>query len=302
MIFTSRTTQTHARTSDSGTLEANNGPKFVAPTLVIEPPNALFHLDLHSIWMYRELLYFLVWRDLKVRYKQTLIGIAWAVLQPLITMLIFTIIFGRFAKIPSDGLPYSVFAYCALLPWSYFATALNRCAVSVVGDSNLISKVYFPRLLLPIVGTLSGIVDFCISFFLLLGLMVWYEIRIAWWAIAVLPFFLMLALLTALAVGLWLSALNVRYRDVGFTIPFLIQIWMFASPVVYPISIIPEKYWLFYSLNPMVGVIEGFRWALLGKAGPDFGAMAVSAAVVLLVLVGGLVFFRNMERTFADVV
>jgi lipopolysaccharide transport system permease protein len=272
-----------------------------APTVVIEPRKGLFRLDLVSIWKYRELLYFLVWRDLKVRYKQTVIGIGWAVLQPLTTMVIFTVIFGHFAKIPSDGLPYPVFAYCALLPWNYFATALNRCIVSVVGDANLISKVYFPRLVLPIVGTLSGIVDFFVSSLLLLGLLAWYEIGITWWVVT-LPLFLGFALLTALAVGLWLSALNVRYRDVSYTIPFLIQIWMFASPVVYPVSMIPEKYRLLYSLNPMAGIIEGFRWALLGKASPDFGVMAVSAAVVLLVLTGGLIYFRNMERTFADVV
>src|SRR5918996_6541872 len=273
----------------------------VAPTVVIEPRKGFFRLDLMSIWKYRELLYFLVWRDLKVRYKQTIIGIGWAVLQPLTTMVIFTVIFGHFAKIPSDGFPYPVFAYCALLPWNYFSTSLNRCIVSVVGDANLISKVYFPRLVLPIVGTVSGIVDFFVSFLLLLGLLAWYEIAITWWVVT-LPLFLGFALLTALAVGLWLSALNVRYRDVSYTIPFLIQIWMFASPVVYPVSMIPEKYRLLYSLNPMAGIIEGFRWALLGQASPDFRVMAVSAAVVLLLLTGGLVYFRNMERTFADII
>jgi lipopolysaccharide transport system permease protein len=271
------------------------------PTIVIEPRKGLFHLNLKSVWEYRELLYFLVWRDLKVRYKQTAIGISWAVLQPLIMMIILTVIFGYFAKIPSDGLPYPIFAYCALLPWHYFATALNRCIMSVVGDAHLISKIYFPRLILPLAGAISGLVDFAISFLLLLGLMTWYEVGMTWWVV-ILPLFLIFALLTALAVGLWLSALNVRYRDVGYTTPFLIQIWMFMSPVVYSISMIPEKYRLLYSLNPMVGVIEGFRWALLGKASPDFGVMIVSAAVVLLVLAGGLVFFRNMERTFADVV
>jgi lipopolysaccharide transport system permease protein len=283
------------------TIQTRDSQPITEPTVVIEPRKGLFRLDLVSVWKYRELLYFLVWRDLKVRYKQTVIGVGWAVLQPLTTMVIFTVIFGHFAKIPSDGFPYPVFAYCALLPWNYFATALNRCVVSVVGDANLISKVYFPRLVLPIVGTISGIVDFSISFLLILGLMAWYEIGITWWVVT-LPLFLGFALLTALAVGLWLSALNVRYRDVSYTIPFLIQVWMFASPVVYPVNLIPEQWRFLYSLNPMAGVIEGFRWALLGKASPDFSVMAVSALVVVIILYSGLVFFRNMERTFADIV
>jgi lipopolysaccharide transport system permease protein len=272
-----------------------------APTVVIEPRKGLFYLDLSSIWEYRELLYFLVWRDLKVRYKQTVIGIGWTVLQPLITMIIFTVIFGRFAKIPSDGVPYPIFAFCGLLPWTYFATALNRCMVSVVADAQLVSKVFFPRLILPIAGTISGVIDFFISLALFLGLMVWYGFAVTWWLLA-LPLFLMLALLTALAVGLWVSALNVRYRDIGYVVPFIAQIWMFASPIIYPVSMIPDKYRSLYSLNPMVGVIEGFRWALLGKTNPDFSIMAVSAIVVVSVFVGGLVFFRRMERTFADVV
>jgi lipopolysaccharide transport system permease protein len=271
------------------------------PSVVIEPRRSVLDLGLKSIWEYHELLYFLVWRDLKVRYKQTIIGIGWAVLQPLVTMLILTVIFGHFAKIPSDGVPYPIFAFCALLPWNYFATALNRCIVSVVADSHVISKIYFPRLILPIAGTVSGLVDFSISLVLFLGFMAWYEIGITWWLLA-LPFFLMFALLTALSVGLWLSALNVRYRDVTYTIPFLIQVWMFASPVVYPVNLIPEKWRFLYSLNPMAGVIEGFRWALLGKASPDFSVMAISALVVMMLLAGGLVFFRNLERTFADVV
>jgi lipopolysaccharide transport system permease protein len=270
-------------------------------TVVIEPKKGLFQLDLKGIWQYRELLYFLVWRDLKVRYKQTVIGIGWAVLQPFVTMVIFTIIFGKLVKVPSDGIPYPIFAYSALLPWNYFASALQRCVVSVVGDAALVSKVYFPRLILPLAGTISGFADFFVSFLLLLGMMTFYHLGLSW-TVLVLPFFLLLALSTALAVGLWLSALNVRYRDVGHTIPFLMQIWMYASPIVYPASMIPEKYRFFYSLNPMVGVIEGFRWALLGKQSPDFAVMAISVAMVLLLISGGLVFFRNMEKTFADVV
>jgi lipopolysaccharide transport system permease protein len=271
------------------------------PTVVIEPRRSLFHLDLSALWQYRELLYFLVWRDLKIRYKQTVIGIGWAVIQPLVSMLIFTVIFGRFAKLPSDGLPYPLFTYTALLPWNYFASALNRTIVSVVSDAHLISKVYFPRLILPLAGTISGTVDFAISFVLLLAMMAWYDVHPTWW-ILVLPLLLAFALFTALAVGLWLSALNVRYRDVGYAIPFVVQIWMFLSPVVYPVSMIPEHYRVWYSLNPLAGVIEGFRWALLGKDSPDFFIMAISGVVVLITLASGLVFFRHMERTFADVV
>jgi len=223
------------------------------------------------------------------------------VLQPLIQMVIFTVIFGKFAGIPSDDFPYPIFAYTALLPWNYFASALQRCISSVVGDSGLISKVYFPRLILPIAGTVSGIFDFLVSFILLIGMMIWYRIPVSWLVIA-LPLFLSFAQLTALAVGLWFSALNVRYRDVGHTVPFIIQIWMFLSPVVYSVNLIPEKWRLLYGLNPMVGVIEGFRWALLGKVGPDFSMMAISALMVGAILFGGLIFFRKMEQTFADVV
>ena len=282
-------------------LHSNTETPDTKPTVIIEPRRGLLHLDLPAIWQYRVLLYFLVWRDLKVRYKQTAIGIGWAVIQPLITMLIFTVIFGYFAKLPSDGLPYPIFAYSGLLPWNYFASALNRCSVSVVADAHLITKVYFPRLILPIAGAISGLIDFAISFFLLLGMMTWFG-SVPGWSVLTIPVFLGLALVTALAVGLWLSALNVRYRDVGHTIPFLVQVWMFLSPIVYPVSIIPEKYRLLYSLNPMVGVIEGFRWALLGKAGPEFSLLVVSAFVVGVLFVTGLVFFKNMEQTFADVV
>ncbi len=270
-------------------------------TVIIEPKTRIFELDLHCLWQHRELLYFLVWRDLKVRYKQTIIGIAWAVVQPLISIVIFTVIFGKLARIPSDGLPYSIFVYSALLPWNYFASALQRCVASVVGDAPLITKVYFPRLILPIAGTLSGLADFVVSFALVLILLGFYGIGISW-SIIVLPLFLLLALATALAVGLWLSALNVRYRDVGYTIPFLVQIWMYASPILYPVSIVPQKYRFVYGLNPLAGVIEGFRWALFGKQSPDVFLMAISVFVVLLLLAGGLLFFRKMEKTFADVV
>ena len=266
----------------------------------IEPSRGWVSIELSELWTYRELLYFLIWRDVKVRYKQTVIGIGWAILQPLLTMVIFTMIFGNFAKIPSDGLPYPVFAFTALLPWNLFAGALNRCTLSLVGSANLITKVYFPRLIVPVSAIISGIIDFAIAFVFLLGLMLWFHIVPTWGAIA-LPIFLLLTLITALAVGLWLSALNVRYRDVGQAIPFLIQIWMFLSPVAYPVSLIPEKWRLLYSLNPMAAVIEGFRWGLLGKEGPDFKVIAVSTAVVVALLLSGFVYFKRMERTFADV-
>ena len=275
--------------------------EYTVPTIVLEPRKSLFHLDLKAIWEYRELLYFLVWRDLKVRYRQTLIGICWVVLQPLLTMIIFTAIFSRFAKIPSDGLPYPIFAYSGLLPWTLFASSLTRGSDSIVTNAQLISKIYFPRLLLPLSGILSPLVDFAISLVILIIMMIWYG-TLPTVGILALPIFLVLAILTALAVGLWLSALNVRYRDVAHAIPFLIQLWMFASPIAYPVSLVPETWRLLYSLNPMAGVIEGFRWALLGKESPDFGVIMISSVMVLALLLPGIVYFKYTERTFADVV
>jgi lipopolysaccharide transport system permease protein len=269
--------------------------------IIIQPGGGLFHLDLKAIWHYRELLYFLIWRDVKVRYKQTAIGVGWAIFQPLMTMIIFTVVFGNFAKIPSDGLPYPIFAFTALLPWNNFAQAISRSGVSLVGSANLISKVYFPRLIIPLSAAVAPLVDFAMAFVILLAMMAWFGIAPTWGVLA-LPLFLLLALSTALAVGLWLSALDVRYRDVGYTIPFVVQIWMYASPVAYPVSLVPERWRLLYSLNPMAGVIEGFRWALLGTGDPDFGVMTASAVVVIALLLGGIVYFRQMERTFADVV
>jgi homopolymeric O-antigen transport system permease protein len=269
--------------------------------IVIQPGGGLFHLELKSIWQYRELLYFLIWRDVKVRYKQTAIGAGWAIFQPLITMMIFTVIFGTFAKIPSDGLPYPIFAFAALLPWNYFAQAIGRSSVSLVGSANLISKVYFPRLIIPLSAAVAPLVDFAVAFVILLAMMAWFGIAPTWGVLAM-PLFLLLALATAVAVGLWLSALDVRYRDVGYTIPFVVQIWMYLSPVAYPVSLMPESWRLLYSLNPMAGVIEGFRWALLGKGNPDFGVMTASTVMVMALLLGGIVYFRQMERSFADVV
>jgi len=271
------------------------------PVVLIQPRKRWFDFDLASIYQYRELLYFLTWRDVKVRYKQAAIGVAWVVLQPLLTMLVFTVIFGLFAKMPSDNLPYPVFTFAALLPWNYFAQAISRSGTSLVSNANLISKVYFPRLIVPISGALGPIVDFAISFVILLGMMAWYHIAPNWGVLA-LPFFLVLAFLTALASCLYLSAMNVKYRDVGHAIPFLVQFWMYASPVVYPLSKIPQHWRLLYSLNPMVGVIEGFRWALLNTEHPDFSAIAVSTFMVLALTLGGLVYFRRTERTFADII
>ena len=276
-------------------------PDISIPTVVIEPRNGLFDLELGALWEYRELMYFLVWRDVKVRYKQTVVGGGWVILQPLLTMMIFTVIFSYLAKIPSDGVPYPIFAYTALLPWTYFNQALSRGGGGLVGSANLISKVYFPRLIIPLASVATPLVDFGLSFVILLGLTIWYGITPTWGVLA-LPLFLLLAVMTGLAVSLFLSALNVKYRDVGYVIPFLTQFWMYASPVIYPVSLVPEKWRLLYSLNPMVGVIEGFRWAMLGKAPPDFGVMAASVIVVIALLFTGIVYFKHMERTFADII
>lgn len=258
-------------------------------------------LDLAELWAYRELLYFFVWRDIKVRYKQTVIGAAWAVLQPVMTMLVFSLFFGRLAKIPSQGLPYPVFYYCALLPWMYFATAMQAATNIIVDQQRVITKIYFPRVVLPIAAVLSGLVDFAISFCVFVGLMVHYRIPPTG-AVIWLPAFMLLAVLTALGVGLWLSALNALYRDVRYVVPFLVQFWMFASPVAYPSSLVPQKWRWLYGLNPMAGVIEGFRWALTGHGDPPGILMAASSAAVVLLVFSGLVYFHAMEGTIADVV
>jgi lipopolysaccharide transport system permease protein len=272
-----------------------------ANVTVIRPTRGFSSLRLKDLWEYRDLMYFLMWRDVKVRYKQTAIGTAWVILQPLVTMLIFTAIFGILVRVPSEGLPYSVFLYTALVPWSYFSEAISRGGGSVVANTNLISKVYFPRLVIPIASIITPVIDFLLSFVILLGLITWFDIRPTW-AIMTLPLFFLFTVMTALAVSLWFSALNVRYRDVSYTIPFVIQVWMFASPIIYPIGIIPFKWRLLYSLNPLVGVITGFRWALLGKGSPDFWTMGISLAGVILLLTGGILYFRRMERTFADII
>jgi lipopolysaccharide transport system permease protein len=274
----------------------------VAATVRIEPPSGWLELRLREVWMYRELLYFFVWRDLKVRYKQTAIGVSWVVLQPLLSMGAFTLFFGKLAKLPSDGLPYPVFYFAALAPWTYFSTALMKTTGIVVGSQNLITKVYFPRLILPISGVVSGLVDFAIAFAVLLVLVLQYGLRPGMQAIIWLPFLVLLALATALAVGLWLAALNALYRDVGHVLPFLVQFWMLASPVAYPSSMVPAKWRWLYGLNPMAGVIEGFRWALTGHGQPPGALLLASLCAVLLLLVGGAMFFQRMEGTVADLV
>ena len=271
------------------------------PVIYIKRSRGLVSLRLGELWQYRELLYFLIWRDVKVRYKQTALGVAWAVVQPFFTMVVFSLFFGRLAKVPSDGVPYPLFAYCALVPWGFFANGLNMGSNSLVENANLIRKVYLPRLAIPIATVLSGGVDFLVSFLLLLGMMAYYGrmpgIEAAW-----LPLLLLLGLVTALGVSLWLSALNVQYRDVRYTIPFLTQIWMFGTPIAYPSSLVPEAWRPFYGLNPMVGVVEGFRWALLGTATRPGAMLIVSSLAALVILLTGVMYFRSTEKTFADVV
>jgi lipopolysaccharide transport system permease protein len=256
---------------------------------------------LGELWSYRELLYFLTWRDIKVLYKQTVLGAAWAIIQPFVTMVVFTIFFGRLAGIPSDDVPYPIFAYTALVPWTYFATSLSQASNSLVQQERLLAKVYFPRLLVPMASVLAKLVDFGIAFLVLLGMMLVYG-RVPTAAVWTLPLFVLLATATALAVALWFSALNVQYRDVRYAIPFLIQVWLFASPIAYSSNLVPERWRVFYGLNPMVGVVEGFRWALLGTGQTPGPLLAMSTLVVVGLLIGGLYYFRRMEQTFADVV
>jgi lipopolysaccharide transport system permease protein len=272
-----------------------------APETVIESGERWFALRLGEIWAYRELLVFLVWRDVKVRYKQTALGAAWAVLQPLLAMLVFTLLFGRLAKLPSDNVPYPLFVYVALLPWQLFAFALTESSNSLVTNQHLIRKVYFPRLIVPIAAVLVGLVDFTISLSVLAGMMAYYGFRPHATALLFIPF-LGLAVLTALGVGIWLSALNIQYRDVKYVIPFLTQFWMFATPVAYSSKLVPEKWRTLYGLNPMTGVVDGFRWALLGSGSGSGAMMLISIAAVILVLIGGVAYFKRMERSFADIV
>ena len=271
-----------------------------APLFVIEPTHGFVAIDVRELWHYRDLLYFLTWREISIRYKQTVLGFMWAIIQPLLTMIVFTVFLGRLAKVPSDGVPYPVFSYLGLLPWTYFANAVTRSGTSLVSNANLLSKVYFPRLLIPLSGTLSALVDFAVAFVILIVLMLIYSVPITASLLLVIP----LTILTSVAatgVGMWLSALNVQYRDVQHAVPFLIQLWMFATPVVYPASVVPEKWRLLFALNPMAGVIEAYRAAALGRP-VDWRTLGVSFAVVVVVTAIGAWQFRRMERRFADIV
>lgn len=276
------------------------GPDAGGPLVVIEPSGRGIRLRLGEVWEYRELLFFLVWREVKVRYKQTVLGVAWAVLQPVLTMVVFSLFFGRLAGLPSDGVPYPVFAYVALLPWQLFAASLTGATSSLVGSQGLISKVYFPRLLVPLSATLSSLVDFAIAFGVLVLLMLYYGL-VPGPAVLALPGLVLLAIATALSVGLWLSVLNARYRDVRYVLPFLAQLWLFVSPVAYPSSLVPPPWRILYALNPMVGVVDGFRWALLGRGALE-ASTAVSVGVVIVLLVAGVRYFQRAQATIVDLV
>jgi lipopolysaccharide transport system permease protein len=276
-------------------------------TIVLRPSRGWTALNLRDLWLYRELVYFMTWRDLKVRYKQTLLGVSWAVLNPFLQMVIFSIIFGQLAKVSSDGLPYPLFSFTALLPWTLFANALNNASRSLVSHQNMVTKIYFPRLVLPLASVVAGVVDFLLAFLVLIGMMIYYNVTGVThltlnWAMLTLPLFLLLALVTALGAALWLSALYVKYRDVNYIIPFLAEVWKYLSPVVYSTTLIPEKWQIIYALNPMVGVVNGFRWALLGTPTPPDIRLVASVAVALFLLISGLFYFRNMEKTFADTI
>jgi lipopolysaccharide transport system permease protein len=270
-------------------------------SVVIRPSAGWVALRLADLWEYRELLYFLVWRDLKVRYKQTVIGVAWVLLQPTFLTLAFSVFFGHLADIPSDGIPYPLFAYCGILPWQLFSQALSGSANSLISNQGLITKVYFPRLIIPLAAIFSALVDFTVAFSVLLGMAIVYGIGLTL-GVFLLPGFVVLAVITSLGVGLWLSALNVQYRDVRYTIPFMIQFWFFVTPVVYPSSLVPEPWRVIYNLNPLAVVVAGMRWALLGSAAPSGSSLAISLAVAAVLLVGGLHYFRRVERNFADMV
>jgi lipopolysaccharide transport system permease protein len=267
----------------------------------IRPSKGWVGLGLRDLWAYRELLYFLTWRDIKVRYKQTVLGASWAIIQPLFTMLLFTLFFGKLAQLPSDGIPYPIFAYAGLLPWTFFSNAVTNSGNSLVGSSNLITKVYFPRMIIPGAAVGAGLVDFAIAFVVLVGLMIYYGVALTTKLLA-LPFLLVLTTLLALGVGMWTSALNVRYRDIRYALPFVIQLWMFASPIIYPASLMPQKWRWVLRLNPLTGIIEGYRSSLLGRTPFDWPSLGISTMITLAILVYSAYSFRRMEKTFADIV
>jgi lipopolysaccharide transport system permease protein len=268
---------------------------------LIRPPSAWPELGLGELWRYRDLLLVLVWRDISANYRQSIIGYGWAVFKPLLTMIVFSVIFGMFARFPSDGLPYPLFVFAGLLPWLYFSSCLTGTSNSVVGNAHLLTKVYFPRLILPLTSLVSGLADFTIQFILLGGMMLWFGVAPSW-TILLVPGLVVLAMLAALSVGLWLTAINVKFRDVGVMVPFLLQMWIWITPIAYPSSLVPERWRLLYALNPMTGVVDTFRWALFGTAPPNGPMMGISFSVVAILLISGLYYFRKVERTFADVI
>lgn len=276
-------------------------PEMSISHIHIEPSKSRFSLHLAELWEYRELLYFLAWRDIKVRYKQTILGAAWAILQPFLTMVVFSFFFGTLAEMPSDGIPYPLFSYAALVPWTFFANGITQAANSLVTSSNLIKKVYFPRLAIPISAILSGIIDFILAFFVLVGMMLYYGIHITP-AMIWIPLLLILALITALGFGIWLTAMNVQFRDVRYAVPFLVQFWFFITPITYPSSLLDQPWRTVYALNPMVGVIEGFRWAMLGTDTAPGPMVLASTLVAIGLLFSGIIYFQNLEKTFADVI
>jgi len=290
--------QTRAETEAASAPQPQSLPE--QPLVTIEPTKGWVSLQLRDLWVYRELLYFLIWRDVKVRYKQTVLGVAWAIIQPLFTMIIFTLFFGRLAGVPSDNIPYPVFAYAGLLPWTFFSNAITNSGNSLVGSANLITKVYFPRMIIPAAAVGAGLVDLAISFLILIPLMIYYKISVTW-NILMFPAVVLLTALLALAVGMWLSALNVKYRDVRFALPFIVQLWMFVSPVIYPTSFLPPRFRWILSLNPLTGVIEGYRSALLGRFF-NWSALAIATVITLAVLVYSSFAFRRMEKEFADII
>ena len=269
--------------------------------VIIKPPHSWLNIHVRELWEFRELLYFLVWRDVKIRYKQTLIGAAWAVFQPLLTMLIFSVIFGSLLKTPTDGIPYPLFSFAALIPWQLFSRALSDSANSLVNNQQMVTKIYFPRLFLPTSSILGGLLDFGISMLVLFCMMFYYQVHLTW-AILTIPLFVLLAVMTSLAVGIWLSALNVKYRDVRYVLPFLLQVWLYATPIAYSTKIIPEKWRFIAGLNPMTGVVNGFRWALLGQTSETSTLLMVSIVIIVFLFLSGLIYFQYMEQTFADIV
>lgn len=277
------------------------GSRQGAPTFLMEPTRGWVALNLRELWEFRELLYILIWRDVKVRYKQTVLGAAWAVLQPLLTMLIFSLFFGKLARVPSDGVPYPLFSLAGLVPWTFFANGLTQASNSLVGNANLITKVYFPRLVAPLATVLSGVIDLMLACLVLAGMMTYYHVgpsvQMVW-----LPFCLLLVVLVTLGTGLWLSAMNVQFRDVRYAVPFLSQLWLFATPIAYPSSLLKQPWRTLFAINPMVGAVEGFRWAVFSAAAAPFAQVAVSFAVAVVILVTGATYFRRMERVFADIV